>query len=212
MRNLKTSKFITFEGGEGSGKSTQIRLLADHLSEKGLDCVTTREPGGTESGDAIRKILVTGENRRWSPESEALLHSAARHSHLTKTIWPALRRGAWVISDRFADSTMAYQGIAMGLGEDSIKWLYEFTVGKLSPDLTLILDLPVEVGLARALKRGSNENRYEKMELDFHQRVRMAFLEIAKSNPSRCIVVDAQSKVDEVQQKIISAVTERFDV
>ena len=212
MRNLKTSKFITFEGGEGSGKSTQIRLLADHLSEKGLDCVTTREPGGTESADAIREILVTGGNRRWSPESEALLNFAARHSHLTKTVWPALRRGAWVISDRFADSTMAYQGIAMGLGEDSINWLYEFAVGKFSPDLTLILDLPVEVGLARAQQRGSNENRYEKMEIDFHQRVRKAFLKISKSNPSRCIVVDAQSKVDEVSQKIIAAVTERFNV
>ena len=107
---------------------------------------------------------------------------------------------------------MAYQGIAMGLGEDSINWLYEFAVGKFSPDLTLILDLPVEVGLARAQQRGSNENRYEKMEIDFHQRVRKAFLKISKSNPSRCIVVDAQSKVDEVSQKIIAAVTERFNV
>ena len=128
-KTLRSSKFITFEGGEGSGKSTQIRLLADYLSARGLDCVTTREPGGTQSADAIRKILVTGENRQWQPVSEALLHCAARHSHLTTTVWPALQRGAWVISDRFADSTMAYQGIAMGLGEDSINWLYEFTVG-----------------------------------------------------------------------------------
>ena len=206
------SKFITLEGGEGSGKSTQIRLLANYLSEKGLDCVTTREPGGTKSADAIRKILVTGDKRQWAPVSEALMHCAARHSHLTDIIWPALKSGTWVISDRFADSTMAYQGIAMGLGKAAINWLYEFTVGSFSPDLTLILDLPVELGLERAQKRGSNENRYEKMEIEFHQRVRMAFLEIAKSNPSRCIVIDAQSRVDEVQQEIISAVTKRFHV
>ena len=211
-KTLRSSKFITFEGGEGSGKSTQIRLLGDYLSERGLDCVTTREPGGTEGADAIRKILVTGQNRKWEPVSEALLHCAARHSHLTTTVWPALQRGTWVISDRFADSTMAYQGIAMGLGEDSINWLYEFTVGNFSPDLTLILDLPVELGLARAQHRGSDENRYEKMNIQFHEQVRKAFLEIAKSNPSRCIVVDAHGTVDEVRQKIISAVTERFDV
>ena len=209
---MRSSKFITFEGGEGSGKSTQIRLLVDYLSERGLDCVATREPGGARSAEAIRKILVTGDNVQWEPVSEALLHSAARHSHLTTTVWPALQRGTWVISDRFSDSTMAYQGIAMGLGKDPINWLYEFTVGNFFPDLTLILDLPVELGLARAKQRGSDENRYEEMNIQFHERVRMAFLEIAKSNPSRCIVIDADSTVDEVRQKIISTITERFDV
>ena len=186
--------------------------MAGYLGENGLDCITTREPGGTESADSIRKILVAGENSQWEPVSEALLHCAARHAHLKTTVWPALQRGTWVISDRFADSTMAYQGIAMGLGKDSINWLYQFTVGNFLPDLTLILDVPVELGLARARQREGNENRYENMSTQFHERVRMAFLEIARDNPSRCLVIEAHGTVDDVQQKIISAVTQRFDV
>ena len=123
---MKSSKFITFEGGDGTGKSTQIALLADHLRGRGIDCVITREPGGTPNAEMIRKLLVTGESERWDPKSEALLHFAARRSHLKDAVWPALERGDWVISDRFADSTMAYQGLGMRLGREAINALYKF--------------------------------------------------------------------------------------
>ena len=209
---MRSNKFITFEGGEGSGKSTQIVLLSDYLRKQGIDCITTREPGGTPNAELIRKILVTGESKRWDAESEALLHFAARHAHLKNTVWPKLRRGTWVISDRFADSTMAYQGVAMGLGQGPIESLYQFAVGDFIPDLTFILDVPVALGLARARRRGNHENRYENMDTQFHERVRTAFLEIANREPLRCVVVDAQNTIDDTSWAIIETVTQRFDV
>ena len=209
---MRSNKFITFEGGEGSGKSTQIHLLADYLRKQGIDCLTTREPGGTPNAEMIRKILVTGESKRWDAESEALLHFAARRAHLKNTVWPTLQRGSWVISDRFADSTMAYQGVAMGLGQGSIESLYQLAVGDFIPDLTFILDLPVALGLARARQRGDRENRYENMDTQFHERVRTAFLEIAIREPLRCVVVDAQNTRDDTSRAIIHTIKKRFDV
>ena len=209
---MRSNKFITFEGGEGSGKSTQILLLADYLRKQGIDCLTTREPGGTPNAEMIRKILVTGESKRWDAESEALLHFAARRAHLKNTVWPTLQRGSWVISDRFADSTMAYQGVAMGLGQGSIESLYQFAVGDFIPDLTFILDVPVTLGLARARQRDDRENRYENMDTQFHERVRTAFLEIAKREPLRCVVVDAQNTMNDTSRAIIHTIKQRFDV
>ena len=209
---MRSNKFITFEGGEGSGKSTQILLLADYLRKQGIDCLTTREPGGTPNAEMIRKILVTGESKRWDAESEALLHFAARRAHLKNTVWPTLQRGSWVISDRFADSTMAYQGVAMGLGQGPIESLYQLAVGDFMPDLTFILDLPVALGLARARQRGDHENRYENMDTQFHERVRTAFLEIAKREPLRCVVVDAQKTMNDTSRAIIHTIKQRFDV
>lgn len=205
-------RFITLEGGEGAGKSTQVRLLADSLRDEGLMVVTTREPGGSAGAEAIRTLLVEGDTNRWDGVAEALLHFAARRDHLVKTVWPALERGAWVISDRFADSTLAYQGFGHGLDPDVIASLYRVAVGHFAPDLTLVLDLPVEKGLERAGTRGGGEDRYERMGLGFHQRLRQGFLGIAASNPMRCAVIDATRSPDEVHGDIMATVRARLPV
>jgi dTMP kinase len=201
-------KFITLEGGEGAGKSTQARLLGRGLSEAGQPTVVTREPGGAPGAEDIRGLLVTGAVGRWDPMSEALLHSAARHEHVTKTIQPALDSGTWVISDRFADSTMAYQGYGHGLGRQVVEGLNEWVLGAFAPDLTLILDMDVDDGLARAV--AGAEDRYERMGRDFHQRLRDGFLEIASREPGRCAVIDAGAGVEEVQAAINAVVRERL--
>lgn len=203
-------RFITFEGGEGAGKSTQLRLLADSLREEGLMVVTTREPGGSPGAEAIRALLVSGEVERWDGVTEALLHFAARRDHLVKTVWPALERGHWVICDRFADSTLAYQGFGHGLDPEVIASLYRVAVGHFAPDLTLVLDLPVEKGLERAGLRGGGEDRYERMGLGFHQRLRQGFLGIAASNPMRCAVIDAARSQGEVHADILATVRARL--
>lgn len=203
-------RFITFEGGEGAGKSTQVRLLADALRGRGLDVVQTREPGGAPGAEQIRALLVNGDVARWDSTTEALLHFAARRDHLVKTVWPALQRGQWVISDRFADSTMAYQGYGHGLPHDLVHGLYALAVGDFSPDLTLILDLPVEAGLERAVGRGGGEDRYERMDVAFHQRLRRGFLDIAAAEPGRCAVIDAQGSPDAVHRAVLEAVTGRL--
>ncbi|MEO8558536.1 MAG: dTMP kinase [Rhodospirillales bacterium] len=202
-----TGHFITIEGGEGAGKSTQLRLLADWLHQRGIAVTTTREPGGSLGAEAIRKLLVEGAIDRWDAMTEALLHFAARRDHLTKTVWPALQRGEWVISDRFADSTMAYQGYGHGLGRSAIERLYAVAVGDFKPDLTLILDIPVEFGLQRALARSGAETRYEKMDVQFHHRLRHGFLEIAHGEPNRCKLIDAQGSLEQVQDKIREAIS-----
>jgi dTMP kinase len=211
---MARGKFITLEGGEGAGKSTQVRRLAQRLEQSGIETVTTREPGGAPSAEVIRSLLVEGDPGRWRPATEALLHFAARHEHLHTTVLPALERGAWVISDRFADSTMAYQGYGLGLGREMIETLYGVAVGDLRPDFTLILDLPVEAGLARATARmagGSGaEDRYERMDMAFHERLRAAFLDIARREPVRCQVVNAGEDVDAVSDAIWTATRRRF--
>jgi len=208
-------RFITFEGGEGGGKSTQLRLLAEALRGRGLEVVTTREPGGSPGAEDIRALLVNGTIDRWDPTTEALLHSAARRDHLVKTVWPALGRGAWVLCDRFADSTLAYQGYGHGIAPDSIEALTRLAVGDFTPDLTLILDLPVELGLARAGSRATAENhpaedRYERMGSAFHQRLRLGFLTIAGAAPDRCVVIDAGRPLDAVRADILAAVDLRL--
>lgn len=209
--------FISLEGGEGTGKTTQIAHLKAHLEARGLDVIATREPGGTPAAEAIRALLVSGAVNRWTPMSEALLLYAARHDHYRQTIEPALVRGIWVISDRFADSTMAYQGLCQGLGAATVDALHAAVLGNFEPDLTLILDLPVEVALTRANHRnangdGSSEDRYERMGIDFHERLRQAFLTIAADNPDRCRVIDADGDPEVVAGRIRAAVDEALDI
>ena len=204
------AKFITFEGGEGGGKSTQVKLLARSLENAGLSTVLTREPGGAPEAEEIRNLLVSGAVDRWQPMSEVFLHYAARIEHVTRTVKPALARGNWVISDRFADSTMAYQGYGHDLNRDDLKRLYRLALGDFRPDLTLILDLTVDTGLERAGRRGDTEDRYERMGNGFHQRLRDGFLEIAKAEPTRCRVIDASDSIDGVHDQIITQVNSHF--
>jgi len=208
--NVAKGRFISLEGGEGTGKSSQISRLAKHLEGKGLNVIITREPGGTPAAEDVRNLLVTGEPDRWDAMSELLLLYAARRAHVERVIKPALQRGDWVISDRFADSTMAYQGYAMGLGADVVKKAHELALGDFQPDLTLIMDLSVEIGLERAHARMLNhaeaENRYERMGAAFHNCLREAFLDIAENNPDRCVLVDASKSMDDVSDDIARAV------
>lgn len=208
---MARGRFITLEGGEGAGKSTQIKRLAARLTARGHKVVTTREPGGAPGAELIRELLVTGETGRWAPRTEALLHFAAREEHLARTIRPALERGDWVISDRFVDSTMAYQGVAQGLGPDFITQLRDLVVGDDMPVLTLILDIDPEIGLNRAGKRAiSGEDRYERMDILFHKELRQAFENIARSEPGRCALIHAEDSEDEVAAAIWRAVEERL--
>ena len=209
---MKPGKFITLEGGEGAGKSTQVRFLATALDAVGIDVVVTREPGGSPGAEEIRRLLVTGDTARWSHATEALLHYAARRDHLEKTVHPALDAGRWVISDRFADSTMAYQGYGHDLGRETVESLHHLVVGDFAPDLTVILDLPVETGLARAAARGDGEDRYERMDAAFHRRLRQGFLDIAAREPGRCAVIDAAGTVERVQAAVRALVRERLGV
>jgi dTMP kinase len=200
-------RFIVFEGGEGAGKSTQVQRLAEALRARGENVVTTREPGGSPGAEAIRGLLVSGEAERWSPETEALLINAARADHLDRTIRPALAKGQWVICDRFADSTMAYQGYGMGLDRAWLEHLRKRVVGETEPGLTLIFDLPVDVGLSRAVA----SQRYEKMGRVFHETLRAAFQDIAKSKDGRKrIVIDAGKSLDEVAQQVLGAVAKSY--
>ena len=209
---MTRGKFITLEGGEGTGKSTHVRLLAKGLEAAGVDVVVTREPGGSPGAEEIRTLLVTGATHRWSPMTEALLHYAARCEHLRKTVLPALEAGRWVISDRFADSTMAYQGYGHGLGREPMDALHRLVVGDFAPDLTLVLDLPVEVGLSRARGRAGGEDRYERMGTAFHGRLREGFLDIADREPRRCVAIMATGTVEQVQTDLREVVREMLGV
>jgi dTMP kinase len=203
-------RFITLEGGEGAGKSTQISRLKGWLESRGRSVVATREPGGSPGAEMIRKLLVEGPVERWDGTTEALLHFAARREHLRSTVWPALKRGDWVLSDRFADSTLAYQGHGHGVSAKIFERLYAVAVGDFRPDLTLVLDLPIEIGLARASARRGSETRYESLPRDFHARVRAGFLDIAAHDPKRCVVIDATADIDTTADAIARAVQERL--
>jgi len=203
-------RFITLEGGEGAGKSTQIARLKSWLEERGRSVVATREPGGSPGAEMIRKLLVEGPVERWDGTTEALLHFAARREHLRSIVWPALERGDWVVSDRFADSTLAYQGYGHGVDRRIFDELYKVAAGDFRPDLTLILDLPIESGLSRAAARRGAETRYESLPRDFHARVRAGFLEIAKHDPKRCVVIDATGDIDTIAAAIARAASERL--
>ena len=203
-------RFITLEGGEGAGKSTQIARLKGWLEGRGRTVVATREPGGSPGAEMIRKLLVEGPVERWDGTTEALLHFAARREHLRSIVWPALARGDWVVSDRFADSTLAYQGYGHGVDRRIFDELYKVAVGDFRPDLTLVLDLPIETGLLRAAARRGAETRYESLPRDFHARVRAGFLEIAKGDPKRCVVIDATGDIDTIAAAIARAASERL--
>lgn len=209
---MKRGRFITLEGGEGAGKSTQIKLLQNALEANGLRVLVTREPGGSEGGEEIRNLLVNGETHRWEPLTEALLNYAARHEHLQKVILPALQDGAWVLCDRFADSTMAYQGYGHRMNREVIRRLHRLVVGEVAPDLTLIFDLPVDEGLKRAGVRGTGEDRYERMGVEFHQRLRDGFLDIAKKEPVRCALIDATGDIGAVAMAVTAEVSQRLKV
>jgi len=202
-------KFITLEGGEGVGKSTQARRLADRLTAAGRKVVVTREPGGSPGAEAIRELLVHGAVDRWSPVTETLLMYAARNDHIERVIEPALEGGAWVVCDRFLDSTRAYQGAGGHTPDELIAALETSVVGGLMPDLTLILDMAPADGLARAGGRGGAE-RFEAKGLEFHERLRDAFLEIASTEPERCAVLEATGDVDNVAARIWDVVSARL--
>ena len=202
MNNL----FITFEGGDGSGKSTQVNLLKDYLDNLNFETIKTREPGGTPSAEILRDLLTTGEVEKWTPMSEALLMWASRYEHLIQVIEPALNSGKNVICDRFYDSTYAYQGIAHNLGIDEMEKLKKIIIGNIEPDVTFVLDIDPKVGLKRSLDRPNQENRFESYNIDFHNKIRSAFLEIAKKNKNRCVVVDASLNEQEINNLIITVI------
>ena len=207
---MARGRFITLEGGEGAGKSTQQNRLVARLSELGFDVVATREPGGSVGGVAIRDLLVNGPPERWSAVTEVLLMNAARRDHIERRIRPALERGAFVVCDRFADSTRAYQGAGGEADTAFIETVERHVVGDVRPDLTLILDLPVEEGLHRAAHRGGGEARFEAKGIEFHQRLRQGFLDIAAAEPQRCVVIDSHQSQEVVAEAIWEAVQARL--
>lgn len=209
---MSKGQFITFEGGEGAGKSTQLKRLVARLQEGGREVVATREPGGSPGAESIRELVLNGAADRWSAVTETLLMYAARRDHIERVIRPALERGAWVVCDRFADSTRAYQGAAGGTAPGLITALETHILEATRPDVTLIFDLPVAVGLERAHARAGSEMRFESKGLEFHERLRAAFLAIARSEPDRCTVIDATGTLDEVAGAVWSAVSGRLSV
>jgi dTMP kinase len=206
-------KFITLEGGEGTGKSTQAAMLALRLEAIGLRVTLTREPGGSPGAEIMRHVLLSGAAKPFGAEVEAMLFAAARDDHVHTKILPALEAGRWVICDRFTDSTRVYQGTLGQVDERLIKGLERVSIGGLKPDLTIVLDLPVEVGLERAkARRGDAEgDRFEGESTAFHRKLREAFLQIAAAEPDRCVVVDASAAREEVAKRVWSAVAERLD-
>jgi dTMP kinase len=205
-----TGRFITLEGGEGTGKTTQARRLVGSLEARGLPSLVTREPGGSPGAEEIRNLLVAGEPGRWDAMTETLLVFAARADHVGRTIRPALEAGRTVVCDRFTDSTYAYQGVGRGTPRETIRRIESIVLEDFRPDLTLVLDLPVGTGLARAHARSAQETRFEKFDGAFHERLRQAFLDIARRSPDRCVVVDASGTEDDVAAAVWDAVARRF--
>lgn len=209
-----SAKFITFEGGEGAGKSTQVKLLAERLRERDVSVVVTREPGGSDRGEKIREFILSGKAKDFGTVGEAVLFSAAREDHVRTLIKPALARGDWVLCDRFIDSTAAYQGAAGGVKPGLVRALERVCVDETRPDLTFMLDLPPEVGLKRAANRSGEgagqPDRFEGMDLPFHIALREAFLIIAREQPERCVVIDAQQAPTAIAEHIWENVLDRF--
>ena len=205
-------KFITIEGGEGAGKTTQASLLLEALGRAGIAVRGTREPGGSPGSEQIRHLLFGSETDWWDAASEALLMVAARREHVVRTIRPALAQGIWVVCDRFADSTLAYQGYGGGLPLAALLELHRFALGDFVPDLTVILDLPVEEGLARAAARAGAGDRFERRDRAFHEKVCEGFRAIARENTARCAVVDAAAAAPAVHRAVLAALTKRLGV
>ncbi len=203
---MTRGRFITFEGGEGTGKSTQAARLVERLSQRGLDVVRTREPGGSPGAEDIRALVVSGAAERWSARTELLLMYASRSDHLERTIVPALDAGQWVVCDRFADSSRVYQGLAGGVDLDLVSAIERGVVGDHQPDLTLVFDLPFEVGLERAMGRSAAETRFESKGAAFHARLREGFRAVAEANPLRCRLIDASGERDAVAERVWAAV------
>ena len=211
-----TGKFITFEGGEGTGKSTQLKLLAEWLRDRGIDCLESKEPGGTEIGADIRRLLVCGDKDKMDPVAETLLYYADRRIHLTRKIWPALEHGQWLLSDRYADSTTAYQfyGYNQKIGYETLEAMYRLVAGNFKPDLTFLLDIDPQIGLARSFAKAGTmsekETRFESRELEFHNLLRRGFLEIARREPQRFVVLNADRTIEELHKEITAVISERF--
>lgn len=205
-----SAPFITFEGGEGCGKSTQIVRLAQTLADQAVNVTLFREPGGTEGAEEIRDLLLKGSRDRWTPTTDALLMSAARADLVGKRIVPHLAQGGWVLCDRFTDSTLAYQGYGHGLALESLKALNQFTVGALEPDLTFIFQLDPQIGFERAASRDRQADRYEQFGLPFYERVEEGYREILKNNPHRCVAIDASLDPDSIAEIIFQNVKKRF--
>lgn len=204
--------FVTFEGGEGSGKSTQIKALAERLAVEKYDVIVTREPGGSAGAEIIRHVLLSGVGKLLGPDAETLLFAAARDDHVRTLIRPALHRGSWVLCDRFSDSTRAYQGRLGQVAPGVLNAMERVTIGNLTPDLTVILDVPAEIGIARAATRrgGGTPDRFEAEDLRFHQRLRHAYQQIAAENPQRCVLIDANAEPTAVTARVWDAVRERL--
>ncbi len=210
---MTRGRFITFEGGEGAGKTTQLRRLAAHLSSRGIEVVATREPGGTELAETVRTLVLSDGAKGLTATGEAALFAAARADHVDRVIRPALEGGKWVLCDRFFDSTEAYQGAERGADVTLLRQLEEIAVAATRPDLTIIFDLSVEIGLARATRRQGNlgiADRFERESVERHERWRQAFLAIARREPARCAVIDASAGEDEVFASILAVVRERL--
>jgi dTMP kinase len=210
--NATRGRFITFEGGEGSGKSTQIRRLAETLDEKGVRTLLTREPGGSPGAEIVRHLVLSGVGKVLGASGEALLFAAARDDHVHNVIVPALDRGQWVLCDRFTDSTRVYQGRLGSADISLIRAMERVTIGELQPDLTIILDVPAEEGLARAAKRRGEAaaDRFEGEDISFHRRLREAYWQVAAEEPDRCALIDAAADVETVAQRVWDVVAQRF--
>ena len=209
-------RFITFEGGDGTGKSTQIKLLADYLKVKNIPVVTTKEPGGTPLGSELRRLLLTGDKDKMDATAEALLFFADRHIHMASKVWPAMEKGEWVLSDRFADSTFAYQyyGYNGRVSRETLEQLYKIAVGDFKPDLTVILDIDPQIGIKRSLAKAAGEEvkeiRFEGIDIGFHQRLREGYLKIAVNEPERCVVLDADQSIEALHREIVETVSKRL--
>ena len=214
FKNAKVGRFITFEGGEGGGKSTQTRLLQDALASNGIESILTREPGGSAGAEEIRELIVTGSPDRWDPLTELCLLYAARRDHWLKVIKPKLEQGIWVISDRFADSSIVYQGYAGDIDIDTVLNIHNVVLGEVWPDLTIVLDLPPELGLERSYKRdtanNSKDTRFEKRELHFHNLLREGFQFLHSKSPDRICVIDGTKTIKEVEIEVFSIIKNRF--
>jgi dTMP kinase len=209
---VSRGRFITIEGGEGAGKTTQVGLLVAALKRAGIPARATREPGGSPGAEAIRGLLLEGDGERWGAVGEALLLVAARSDHVARLIAPSLAKGIWVVSDRFADSTLAYQGYGRGLALEDLAALHRFALGSFASDLTVILDLPAETGLARAAARSNFDDRFERLDRAFHERLRQGFRQIAAANSARCVLIDGSADPQTVRRAVLDAVGRRLGV
>jgi dTMP kinase len=207
---VETGRLITFEGGEGAGKSTQVSILVERLRNAGRHAIATREPGGSPAAEDIRETLLSGEVKQFGPFAEALLFSIARQDHIDTVISDALARGQWVVCDRFLDSTRAYQGVTGGVPAPVISALERLTLHGVMPNLTIVLDIPVEEGLARMARRRGAPDRFESQDISQHERIRKAFLDIAEEEPGRCVVIDARKPEALVAEDVWEAVAERL--